>query len=133
MKLLFDQNLSPKLVHRLADLFPDSSHVQLVGLDRAGDDLDQRRFAGPIFSNESVYFPRAELKRNAFQRPDAGEGLADIYQSQEWDFGHHLRRSSASAVSAPAGLSSMKVRKDAIAGETHLARVLYRKACSKRN
>src|SRR5207248_1452461 len=38
MKLLFDQNLSPKLVNRLADLFPDSSHVQSVGLDCAGDD-----------------------------------------------------------------------------------------------
>ena len=38
MKLLFDQNLSPKLVKRLADLFPDSSHVQIVGLDCASDD-----------------------------------------------------------------------------------------------
>ena len=38
MKLLFDQNLSPKLVHLLADLFPGSSHVQSVGLDCAGDD-----------------------------------------------------------------------------------------------
>ena len=38
MKLLFDQNLSPKLVNRLADLFPNSSHVQAVGLDCASDD-----------------------------------------------------------------------------------------------
>ena len=38
MKLLFDQNLSPKLVHLLADLFPDSRHVQAVGLDCANDD-----------------------------------------------------------------------------------------------
>ena len=38
MKLLFDQNLSPKLVKRLANLFPDSSHVQSEGLDCAGDD-----------------------------------------------------------------------------------------------
>jgi predicted nuclease of predicted toxin-antitoxin system len=38
MKLLFDQNLSPKLVNRLADLFPGSSHVQSVGLDCASDD-----------------------------------------------------------------------------------------------
>lgn len=37
MKLLFDQNLSPKLVTRLADLFPDSSHVQSAALDRADD------------------------------------------------------------------------------------------------
>jgi predicted nuclease of predicted toxin-antitoxin system len=38
MKLLFDQNLSPRLVPRLADLFPDSSHVQSEGLDCADDD-----------------------------------------------------------------------------------------------
>jgi predicted nuclease of predicted toxin-antitoxin system len=38
MKLLFDQNLSPKLVRRLSDLFPDSSHVQPEGLDCASDD-----------------------------------------------------------------------------------------------
>lgn len=38
MKLFFDQNLSPKLVNRLADLFPGSSHVQSAGLDCADDD-----------------------------------------------------------------------------------------------
>lgn len=38
MKLLFDQNLSPKLVKRLASLLPGSSHVQLVGLERASDE-----------------------------------------------------------------------------------------------
>ncbi len=38
MKLLFDQNLSPKLVNRLADLFPGSIHVLSVGLDCADDD-----------------------------------------------------------------------------------------------
>src|SRR5262245_28570309 len=37
MRLLFDHNLSPRLVHRLADLYPDTSHVFLVGLDRASD------------------------------------------------------------------------------------------------
>ena len=38
MKLLFDQNLSPKLVNRLANLFPGSAHVQSVGLDCTSDD-----------------------------------------------------------------------------------------------
>ena len=38
MKLLFDQNLSPRLVNRLCDLFPGSSHVRAVALDCAGDD-----------------------------------------------------------------------------------------------
>src|SRR5262245_9283121 len=37
MKLLFDQNLSPKLIDRLADLFPGSSHVQSAGLACADD------------------------------------------------------------------------------------------------
>ena len=37
MKLLFDQNLSPKLADRLSDLFPDSVHVMHVGLDCASD------------------------------------------------------------------------------------------------
>ena len=37
MKLLFDQNLSHKLAHRLADLFPDSTHVREIGLKEAED------------------------------------------------------------------------------------------------
>ena len=37
MKLLFDENLSPSLVHRLADLFPDSAHVHNLGLGQADD------------------------------------------------------------------------------------------------
>src|SRR4051812_32888174 len=37
MKLLFDENLSHKLVRLLADLFPDSVHVRDVGLKAADD------------------------------------------------------------------------------------------------
>ena len=37
MKLLFDQNLSFRLCDRLSDLFPGSSQVRLLGLDRADD------------------------------------------------------------------------------------------------
>ena len=37
MKLLFDQNLSLHLVPRLADLFPGSTHVHEVSLDKASD------------------------------------------------------------------------------------------------
>ena len=37
MKLLFDQNLSPHLVGRLTDLYPDSNHVYPLGLDRVPD------------------------------------------------------------------------------------------------
>jgi predicted nuclease of predicted toxin-antitoxin system len=35
--LLFDQNLSPRLVERLADVYPDSVHVFSLGL---GDAMD---------------------------------------------------------------------------------------------
>ena len=38
MKLLFDQNLSPRLVALLADEFPDSLHVRQAGLEQADDE-----------------------------------------------------------------------------------------------
>ena len=37
MKLLFDENLSPKLVMNLADVFPDSAHVDRLGLGGSPD------------------------------------------------------------------------------------------------
>lgn len=37
MKLLFDQNLSPKLVKSLSDIFPNSNHVFTLGLGKAED------------------------------------------------------------------------------------------------
>jgi predicted nuclease of predicted toxin-antitoxin system len=37
LRLLFDQNLSRKLVTRLADIFPNASHVQFHGLAEKTD------------------------------------------------------------------------------------------------
>ena len=37
MKLLFDHNLSPRLVDRLADMYPNSQHLFLISLDQADD------------------------------------------------------------------------------------------------
>jgi predicted nuclease of predicted toxin-antitoxin system len=37
MKLLFDQNISPRLTRLLADIYPSSVHVRDVGLSEAGD------------------------------------------------------------------------------------------------
>jgi predicted nuclease of predicted toxin-antitoxin system len=39
VKLLFDQNLSPKLIKRLKDLYPNSEHLDLLGLGTAEDTL----------------------------------------------------------------------------------------------
>ncbi|MDJ1168194.1 DUF5615 family PIN-like protein [Roseofilum sp. BLCC_M154] len=35
--LLFDQNLSPRLVDRLADIYPNSMHVDRLGLGSVPD------------------------------------------------------------------------------------------------
>jgi predicted nuclease of predicted toxin-antitoxin system len=37
MKLLFDQNLSPRLVQLLTELYPDSAHLHLLELGDASD------------------------------------------------------------------------------------------------
>ena len=38
MRLLFDQNLSPRLREALRDLFPDSLHVRDIGFESADDE-----------------------------------------------------------------------------------------------
>ena len=37
MKLLFDQNLSPRLAYLLSDLHPDSTHTHHIGFDEDED------------------------------------------------------------------------------------------------
>jgi len=39
VKLLFDQNISSKLVQSLSDLFPGSIHVRAIGLELAVDNV----------------------------------------------------------------------------------------------
>lgn len=44
MKLLFDQNLSPRLVDFISDIFPNSTHTNKIGLGKA-DDLEVWEYA----------------------------------------------------------------------------------------
>ena len=44
MRLLFDENLSPRLVQRLEVVYPDSQHVDLVGL-KGQPDLELWEYA----------------------------------------------------------------------------------------
>ena len=44
MKLLFDQNLSPRLPRLLADIYPESLHVREIGL-READDVEIWEYA----------------------------------------------------------------------------------------
>ena len=39
MRFLFDQNLAPRLVRDLSDLFPGCLHVRELGMASARDDL----------------------------------------------------------------------------------------------
>lgn len=43
MKLLFDENLPPRLIEVLADVYPESSHVQECGLGASKDSDFQER------------------------------------------------------------------------------------------
>lgn len=64
MKLLFDQNLSPRLVAAIDDLYPGSTHVRDLGLQAAGDDVVWERAAKEDFvlvSKDSDFHQRSFL------------------------------------------------------------------------
>ena len=69
MKLLFDQNLSPKLVNQLADLFPNSIHVQDAGLDTAEDTevWDYAYTNGYLVVSKDADFGAHQHRQNAQQ------------------------------------------------------------------
>ena len=64
MKLLFDQNLSPRLPRLLADIYAESVHVREVGL-RDADDSDVLEYAKTrgyaIVSKDSDFQQRSLL------------------------------------------------------------------------
>jgi predicted nuclease of predicted toxin-antitoxin system len=64
VKLLFDENLSPKLVAALSDLYPGSTHVRQVGLE-AADDAQVWAYAAEhglaIVSKDSDFHQRSFL------------------------------------------------------------------------
>jgi predicted nuclease of predicted toxin-antitoxin system len=68
VKLLFDQNLSPRLVGQLADVFAGSLHVRQAGLDRANDDAIWR-FARDngyaIVTKDSDFQERSQMAASA--------------------------------------------------------------------
>jgi predicted nuclease of predicted toxin-antitoxin system len=64
VKLLFDQNLSPKLIAALEDLFPGSLHVREVALAQAGDEAVWNHAADhgfAIVSKDSDFHQRSFL------------------------------------------------------------------------
>jgi predicted nuclease of predicted toxin-antitoxin system len=62
VRLLFDQNLSFKLVRRLADIYPDSAHVRDAGLVSAEDSVvwnHARTHGFVIVSKDSDFYQRS--------------------------------------------------------------------------
>jgi predicted nuclease of predicted toxin-antitoxin system len=58
MKLLFDQNLSFKLCRLLADAFPESNQIRLIGMEEAEDRAiwDHAKTDGFILVSQDVDF-----------------------------------------------------------------------------
>ncbi len=64
MKLLFDQNISHRLIEPLSSLYPDSLHVRMVGLKAADDDsiwAFARQHGFVIVSKDSDFYQRSLL------------------------------------------------------------------------
>ena len=84
MKLLFDHNLSHKLVPRLADLFPQASHTRLTDLTSAPDFMVwdfARRGNQPTAFYEKLL--RARQARIAEWLQDPAAGGLEIYAEEE--------------------------------------------------
>ncbi len=67
MKLLFDENLSPRLVAALSSEFPGSAHVHDVGLGAAGDEAvwDFARSNGFVLTSKDGDFAEFSVLRGA--------------------------------------------------------------------
>lgn len=65
MKLLFDENLSPRLIDALADLFPGSAHVHSAGLGSATDDAvwqHAREQGFTLVSKDADFYELSQLR-----------------------------------------------------------------------
>ena len=67
MKLLFDENVSPRLVDALSDAFPESVHVRDAGLSRASDAAiwDYARNRGLTIVSKDSDFHQASFLRGS--------------------------------------------------------------------
>ncbi len=51
--------------------------------DRAGEDFDQGRFAGPVFSQYGVHLAAPQIEVDVLQRGDAAIVFADAFHLQK--------------------------------------------------
>ena len=65
LKLLFDQNISPRLVSALADLYPNSAHVRDFGLHSADDEAIWQHAAA---ANYTIVTKDDDFRQKSFLR-----------------------------------------------------------------
>jgi predicted nuclease of predicted toxin-antitoxin system len=63
LKLLVDENLPPRLIRDLDDLFPGSTHVSLIGLGNTPDAViwEYAKTHGFVFLDQGQGFCKSEL------------------------------------------------------------------------
>jgi predicted nuclease of predicted toxin-antitoxin system len=64
MKLLLDENLSDRIVRKIVDLYPDSSHVKALALNNTDDGIIweyAKRHDFAIVSKDSDFYQRSLL------------------------------------------------------------------------
>ena len=57
-------------------------HAARIRAIEAGDDFDERRFAGAVLAHQRMDFARLQIERDAVQRPHAGKGFADRFDDE---------------------------------------------------
>jgi hypothetical protein len=80
VKLLLDQNLSPRLLQELSVLYTGSTHVRDVGLDRADDESVWRYAAAHTFV---IVTKDADFRQRSFLQSARVPGSMDL-SSRSW-------------------------------------------------
>jgi hypothetical protein len=60
------------------------TNLPAVGLIDSGHDLDERRFAGSVFTQQRMYLAGSERQRHRLQRLGGAEPLGDIAHFEDW-------------------------------------------------
>ncbi len=55
----------------------------LVGLVHAGENLDERRLAGPVLAEQAVHLAGPDVEVDPVERDDAREALDDVRHAEE--------------------------------------------------
>jgi len=87
-KLLLDQNLSPRLLRLLADIYPASAHVRDLGL-AAADDETVWRYAGT--EGFTIVTKDDDFRQRSFPSGSAAEGGL----GPPWELPNQRRRGDA--------------------------------------